>query len=102
MVCEKCVKILTNETKFCDTDQSNGSFFMRRLSRGKYPGGYRRLWYWSQRRRLFRGGVGIIFALIGSLTVDNLGSVSPSWENIRKTKYQYLQYPQTLTYITDL
>jgi hypothetical protein len=32
--------------------QSNGSFFMRRLSRGKYPGGYRRLWYWSHKMRL--------------------------------------------------
>lgn len=56
---------------------------MRRLSRGKYPGGYRKLWYWSQSRRLFRGGVGMIFAFMGSLTVDNLGSVSPSFKTLK-------------------
>lgn len=60
---------------------------MRRLSRGKYPGGYRKLWYWSQSRRLFRGGVGMIFAFMGSLTVDNLGSVSPSFKTLKTLHY---------------
>lgn len=86
--------------------QSRGSVFTRRLSLGKYPDGYRRLWNWSHSMRRERGGVGIMATLTGSTTVDRRASREVElWMNQHKTKPRYssihwhtpVLYPHTNT-----
>lgn len=70
--------------------QSRGSVFTRRLSLGKYPDGYRRLWNWSHSMRRERGGVGTMATLTGSTTVDRRASREVElWMNQHKTKPRY-------------